>query len=116
MPLLGLDFVQSFTGPDRPLALVDCNSIYASWRKGVCSVPGNRPVVVLSNNDGCILVRSAEAKTAGIPMGELAVACRELFRRQNADDAFLAGDCFPNYLPGQFRSDNQHENSSYFAH
>ncbi|HFF2129146.1 translesion error-prone DNA polymerase V subunit UmuC [Pseudomonas aeruginosa] len=50
-------------------ALIDCNSFYAScervyrpWLEGV-------PVVVLSNNDGCVIARTREAKRLGIPMG-----------------------------------------------
>ncbi len=50
-------------------ALVDVNSFYAScetaWRPDLAG----RPVVVLSNNDGCVIARSAEAKKLGIKMG-----------------------------------------------
>ena len=50
-------------------ALVDCNNFYASCEKLFDPQLENRPVVVLSNNDGCVVARSAEAKTLGIPMG-----------------------------------------------
>lgn len=50
-------------------ALVDCNSFYASCEKLFRPDLKNRPVVVLSNNDGCIVARSAEAKALGIKMG-----------------------------------------------
>ncbi|MYL84773.1 DUF4113 domain-containing protein [Desulfovibrio aerotolerans] len=67
--------------PRRVLALVDCNSFYASCERVFVPALADQPVVVLSNNDGCIIARSAEAKAVGIPMGKPAFACRELFRR-----------------------------------
>ena len=50
-------------------ALVDCNNFYASCEKLFEPKLANRPVVVLSNNDGCVVARSAEVKALGIPMG-----------------------------------------------
>lgn len=50
-------------------ALVDCNNFYASCERVFAPELENRPVVVLSNNDGCIIARSNEAKALGIPMG-----------------------------------------------
>lgn len=50
-------------------ALVDCNNFYASCEKLFDPKLTNRPVVVLSNNDGCVVARSAEVKALGIPMG-----------------------------------------------
>ena len=50
-------------------ALIDCNSFYASCEKLFRPDLKYRPVVVLSNNDGCIVARSAEAKALGIKMG-----------------------------------------------
>ena len=56
--------------PDRPVfALVDCNNFYASCEKLFDPRLKTRPVVVLSNNDGCVVARSAEVKALGIPMG-----------------------------------------------
>ncbi|MHC1788352.1 Y-family DNA polymerase [Solidesulfovibrio sp.] len=43
----------------------------------------DKPVVVLSNNDGCVIARSAQAKAFGIPMGKPASACREFCRRRD---------------------------------
>ena len=60
------------TSSDSPAtlwALVDCNNFYASCEKLFRPDLADRPVVVLSNNDGCIVARSAEAKALGIPMG-----------------------------------------------
>lgn len=50
-------------------ALVDCNNFYASCEKLFDPKLKRTPVVVLSNNDGCVVARSAEAKALGIPMG-----------------------------------------------
>ena len=50
-------------------ALVDGNSFYASCEKVFRPDLRDKPVVVLSNNDGCVVARSAEAKALGIPMG-----------------------------------------------
>ncbi|MCR5164650.1 MAG: Y-family DNA polymerase [Thermoguttaceae bacterium] len=50
--------------------LVDCNSFFASCEKVFVPRLWDRPVVVLSNNDGCIVARSQEAKDLGIKMGE----------------------------------------------
>lgn len=61
-------------------ALVDCNNFYASCEKLFRPDLADRPVVVLSNNDGCIVARSAEAKALGIPMGEPEFKARALLR------------------------------------
>ena len=51
-------------------ALVDCNNFFVSCERVFDPRLENRPVVVLSNNDGCIIARSNEAKALGIAMGE----------------------------------------------
>ena len=51
-------------------ALVDCNNFYASCEKLFDPKLANVPVVVLSNNDGCVVARSAEVKALGLPMGQ----------------------------------------------
>jgi DNA polymerase V len=53
-----------------PIALVDCNNFYASCERVFQPELRGRPVVVLSNNDGCVIARSNEAKALGIAMGE----------------------------------------------
>jgi len=63
------------------LALMDCNNFYASCEKAFQPRLANTPVVVLSNNDGCVIARSREAKEMGIPMGEPEFKCRALFKR-----------------------------------
>ena len=50
-------------------ALVDCNNFYVSCERVFDPSLINKPVVVLSNNDGCIISRSNEAKSLNIPMG-----------------------------------------------
>jgi DNA polymerase V len=51
------------------IALIDCNNFYCSCERMFDARLYNRPVVVLSNNDGCVIARSEEAKKAGITMG-----------------------------------------------
>ena len=53
----------------KVFALVDCNNFYASCERLFRPELEGKPVVVLSNNDGCIVARSNEAKALGIPMG-----------------------------------------------
>ncbi len=62
-------------------ALVDCNNFYASCERVFNPALRTRPVVVLSNNDGCIIARSEEAKALGIQMGTPVFKCRDLLRR-----------------------------------
>lgn len=50
-------------------ALVDCNNFYASCEKLFRPDLRNTPVVVLSNNDGCVVARSKESKALGVKMG-----------------------------------------------
>lgn len=53
-----------------PIALVDCNNFYVSCERVFDPRLEGVPVVVLSNNDGCAVARSAEVKALGIKMGE----------------------------------------------
>jgi len=50
-------------------ALVDCNNFYASCERLFRPDLEGRPIIVLSNNDGCVIARSNEAKALGVPMG-----------------------------------------------
>ena len=63
-------------------ALVDVNSFYASCETIFRPDLQGRPVVVLSNNDGCIIARSAEAKKLGIKMGDPYFKCKDYFRQK----------------------------------
>lgn len=58
-------------------ALVDCNNFYASCERAFQPKLIGKPIVVLSNNDGCIISRSDEAKALGIPMGAPEFKVRE---------------------------------------
>ncbi len=60
----------SSTQYTRKIALIDCNSFYVSCERLFNPKIRKKPVVVLSNNDGCIISRSSEAKALGIKMGE----------------------------------------------
>lgn len=62
-------------------ALVDCNNFYVSCERLFAPALRNRPVVVLSNNDGCIVARSQEVKDLGVAMGAPLFAVRDLLRR-----------------------------------
>ena len=59
-----------FTQHTKKIALIDCNSFYVSCERLFNPKIKKKPVVVLSNNDGCIISRSNEAKALGIKMGE----------------------------------------------
>ena len=60
----------SYTNNSRKkVALIDCNSFYVSCERLFNPKIQNVPVVVLSNNDGCVIARSQEVKDLGIPMG-----------------------------------------------
>ncbi|WP_291096600.1 Y-family DNA polymerase, partial [Empedobacter sp. UBA7252] len=61
-------------------ALVDCNNFYASCERVFNPTLNGKPVVVLSNNDGCVIARSNEAKDLGIPMGAPAFEYENIFR------------------------------------
>ncbi len=50
-------------------ALIDCNNFYVSCERLFQPMLHGKPVVVLSNNDGCVIARSEETKTLGIPIG-----------------------------------------------
>ncbi|MDR2696171.1 MAG: Y-family DNA polymerase [Deltaproteobacteria bacterium] len=67
----------------RLWALVDCNNFYAACERLFRPDLLGRPVVVLSNNDGCIVARSNEAKALGIGMGEPEFKVRGLLKRHN---------------------------------
>lgn len=60
------------------LALVDCNNFYVSCERVFQPSLEGRPVVVLSNNDGCVIARSNEAKALGIAMGSPEFTIRKL--------------------------------------
>src|SRR4051812_11692688 len=64
-------------------ALVDCNNFYVSCERLFQPHLNGKPVVVLSNNDGCVISRSDEAKSLGIAMATPAYLSESLFRKNN---------------------------------
>lgn len=64
-------------------ALVDCNNFYVSCERAFNPRLAGRPVVVLSNNDGCIVARSDEAKALGIAMGVPAFEVADILEKNN---------------------------------
>ncbi len=67
----------------RVFALADCNSFYASCERVFVPKLKNKPVVVLSNNDGCIVARTNEAKALGIKMGEPLFKAKKIIEKHN---------------------------------
>jgi len=65
------------------IALIDCNNFYASCERIFNPKLIRKPIVVLSNNDGCIITRSAEAKKLGIKMGEPYFKARRIIEKNN---------------------------------
>lgn len=64
-------------------ALCDCNNFFASCERVFNPSLNGRPVVVLSNNDGCIIARSNEAKALGIKMGQPLFQAQEIIKANN---------------------------------
>lgn len=65
---------------DQVFALIDCNSFYASCERVFRPDLQRVPIVVLSNNDGCVIARSADAKPF-VKMGEPYHQLRDVLRR-----------------------------------
>ena len=63
-------------------ALVDCNNFYASCERVFQPKLNGKPIVILSNNDGCVISRSNEAKAVGVPMGAPAFQIKDLIREE----------------------------------
>lgn len=65
------------------VALIDCNNFYVSCERVFNPWLNNKPVVVLSNNDGCVIARSDEVKKLGITMGEPRFQLETTFKEHN---------------------------------
>ena len=63
--------------------LIDCNNFYASCERVFNPALRGKPIVVLSNNDGCVIARSNEAKALGIPMAEPAYKIKDLIEKHD---------------------------------
>ncbi len=66
-------------------ALIDCNNFYASCERVFNPLLENKPVIVLSNNDGCCVARSNEAKKLGIKMGEPFFKIKDLIEKNKVN-------------------------------
>ena len=65
------------------IALIDCNNFYVSCERVFDPKLKGKPVIVLSNNDGCVIARSDEAKQLGIEMGTPSFMIKELIQKQS---------------------------------
>ena len=75
--------MSSINSSKKKVALIDCNSFYVSCERLFNPKIQNVPVVVLSNNDGCVISRSTEAKKLGIRMGEPYFKVKDLVKKNN---------------------------------
>tara|TARA_B100001564_G_C20632503_1_gene667965 strand:- start:63 stop:1340 length:1278 start_codon:yes stop_codon:yes gene_type:complete len=75
--------MSSINSSKKKVALIDCNSFYVSCERLFNPKIQNVPVVVLSNNDGCVISRSTEAKKLGIKMGEPYFKVKNLVKKNN---------------------------------
>lgn len=75
--------VASAIGRSQIFALVDVNNFYVSCERVFNPLLENRPVVVLSNNDGCAVARSNEVKALGVKMGAPWFQLKELAQKHN---------------------------------
>ena len=70
---------------NQSIALIDCNNFYASCERIFNPKLIGKPIVVLSNNDGCIIARSKEAKKLGIKMGEPYFKAKNIIVKNNVN-------------------------------
>ena len=68
---------------NKLFALADCNNFYASCERVFNPKLEGKPVVVLSNNDGCVIARSNEAKVVGVKMGQPAFQMADIIEKNN---------------------------------
>ena len=80
-----MGYHNTYNSQSQMIALVDCNNFYASCERVFRPELEKKPVVVLSNNDGCVIARSNEAKKIGIKMGEPAYKRKEEFKKYNVN-------------------------------
>jgi len=64
-------------------ALIDCNNFYVSCERVFNASIQNKPVIVLSNNDSCVVARSTEVKKLGVKMGQPVFQIVELIKEHN---------------------------------
>src|SRR5579883_3515147 len=76
-----MSFIPLSMNQPKLFALVDCNNFYASCERVFRPKLRGKPVIVLSNNDGCVIARSNEAKAIGIKMAQPYFECEKLVKR-----------------------------------
>lgn len=92
-------------------ALIDCNNFFVSCERVFNPALRHKPVIVLSNNDGCVIARSNEAKAVGIAMGVPLFKCRDVIAQHRvfvySANFVLYGDISSRVMhtAGQFTSD-----------
>ncbi len=69
--------------PPKKYVLVDCDNFYVSCERVFQPHLSDKPVIILSNNDGCVVARSQEAKALGIGMGEPFHHVKEIVKKEN---------------------------------
>ena len=74
----------TYESQSRIFSLVDCNNFYCSCERVFNPALEKKPVAVLSNNDGCIVARSNELKSLGIPMGAPVHQHEKMLEKKNA--------------------------------
>lgn len=67
----------------KVIALVDCNNFYASCERAFRATLHNKPVAVLSNNDGCIVSLSKEARALGLKRGQPFIQCQDIIEQHD---------------------------------
>ena len=67
------------------IALVDCNNFFASCERVFNPALRDKPIVVLSNNDGCVIARSNEAKKLGLKMGDPFFKVKEILEKNDVN-------------------------------
>ncbi len=70
---------------NNAIALLDCNNFYASCERVFDASVKRKPIVVLSNNDGCVVARSDEAKAIGVTMGSPLFKVESLLNEHDAE-------------------------------
>ena len=83
----------------KVFALVDCNNFYCSCERLFRPELEGQPIIVLSNNDGCVIARSNEVKALGVKMGDPFFKLKDLIAKHNihvfSSNYALYGDLSP---------------------
>lgn len=75
--------IEGITKPNKYIAVIDCNNFFVSCERVFRPELRNKPTIVLSNNDGCVVARSNEVKALGIKMGTPLFKIKDLVKEHN---------------------------------